>query len=696
MRLTDRPPLFVMILAALAWVLPARAQMMPEQATGGTLLLRGTEPGRFVAAPLLGTDVAVTVSGPGARIQVTQRFTNPSDGWVEAVYVHPLPEDAAVDSLRMVVGDRVITGEIAAREEARRRYEQAREAGQAASLLEPERPNLFTTQVANIGPGESVVVQIGMQGTPKLVDGRYSLRVPLVVGPRFIPPGVADAARVSPPVRDPAADTRTNPVTLSVQLRPGFAPSEIVSPTHPIDIARIGPADAIVRLRDAASADRDFVLQWTPPAGTEPGIGLFREEVAGRPYILASVTPPAAERAHPAPPREAIFVIDNSGSMGGASMRQAKAGLLLALDRLRATDRFNVIRFDDTMDLLFRSPVPANAENLAKARSFVSALEARGGTRMAAPMTAALADHAPMPGEEPMLRQVVFLTDGAIANEEQLLDIIAQRRGRSRIFMVGIGSAPNSFLMSRAAELGRGSFLHIGNPAEVAERMATLAARLENPVLTNLTATFSASGAEASPSLLPDLYQGEPLVLTARLTRLEGTVTLRGMLGDRPWTATLPLDQAVPAEGLSRLWVRRRIADAEVARNLGEANQEDTDARIRTLALTHGLVTRLTSLVAVDRTPNRPEGARLTRAEVPLDLPHGWEFERVFGRQQGPLVPAATLGLRDGRQGPPAEAGEQTRGVDLPQTATDAELRLMLGALLLVLGGIFLLRRRVA
>lgn len=697
MRLTDRPPLFLLILAVLVWFAPARAaEPTPEKAGSGTLLLRGAEPGRYVAAPLLGTDVAVTVNGPVARMQVTQRFTNPTDGWVEAVYVHPLPDDAAVDSLRMVVGERVIVGEIAAREEARRQYEQARAAGQAASLLEQERPNLFTTQVANIGPGESVVVQIGMQGTPRLADGRYSLRVPLVAGPRFIPAGVPDTARVSPPVRNPARDTQTNPVTLSVHLRPGFAPAAVRSPSHAIELSHATPEDVTARLRGTPAADRDFVLEWAPSAGREPGVGLFREEVAGRPYILASIAPPMPEGRRVRAPREMIFVIDNSGSMGGTSMREAKAGLLLALDRLTAGDRFNVIRFDDTMEQFFPAPVPASQENLARARAFVSALEARGGTRMAAPMRAALADRASLPDEEPMLRQVVFLTDGAIANEEQLLDIIARHRGRSRVFMVGIGSAPNSFLMGRAAELGRGSFLHIGNASEVAERMATLAARLENPVLTNLTASFSTPGAEATPSPLPDLYQGEPLVLTARLARMEGSVTLRGRLGDRPWSVTLPLAQAMEAEGLSRLWARRRIADAEVARNLGETTQEDADARIRALGLEHGLVTRLTSLVAIDRTPARPEGVRLTRAEVPLDLPHGWEFERVFGRQPGPLVSPASLGLRDGRQHAQEGPEEGRRGIDLPQTATDAELRLLLGALLLLVGGLLALRRRAA
>ncbi|HEY9345305.1 MAG TPA: marine proteobacterial sortase target protein, partial [Inquilinus sp.] len=614
----------------------ARAELGPALVTpgemqSGALLFRANEKGRYVEAPRLGTDVDLTVSGPTARAHVTQVFQNPTNQWVEAVYVYPLPEDGAVDTLKMVVGDRVITGDIAAREEARRTYEAAKQAGQTAGLVEEERPNLFTTSVANVGPGETVLIQIEYQETVRQSGDRFSLRVPLVVAPRYSPaavmqsvdfkPGqggwgqtttdpVPDRDRITPPVLDPRNNAPVNPVTLTVNLQAGFPLGEVVSANHAVDIESQGPDSRVITMKGPVPANRDFELSWAPAAGAAPSVGLFRERVAGEDYLLAFVTPPALQQAEDKRPRDVVFVIDNSGSMGGASMDQAKSSLLYALGRLSPTDRFNVVRFDDTLDVLFPDVVPADAEHVGRARSFVSGLEASGGTEMVPAMQAALTDH----GTEgaPRLRQVVFLTDGAIGNEQQLFDTIAGMRGRSRVFMVGIGSAPNSFLMSRAAELGRGTFTQIGAPEQVQERMRTLFEKLESPVVTNLSASFSAGGADATPETLPDLYRGEPVVLAAKLAALSGTIEIKGMIGDRPWIVTLPVAQAAKGEGLSKLWARRKIADAEVAQTLGQIGPEQADQRILALALQHHLVTRLTSLIAVDKTPRRPDGAVLS------------------------------------------------------------------------------------
>jgi Ca-activated chloride channel family protein len=245
----------------------------------------------------------------------------------------------------------------------------------------------------------------------------------------------------------------------------------------------------------------------------------------------------------------------------------------------------------------------------------VLALQDRGGTEMVPPMKAALTD--PHGAESSMVRQVVFLTDGEIGNEQQLFDTISAMRGRSRIFMVGIGSAPNSFLMTRAAELGRGTFTHIGSVEQVEERMRALIEKLESPAVTNLTATFSAAPADVSPVVLPDLYRGEPVALTAKVGALTATLEVKGLIGDRPWIVTLPLANAAEGVGLSKLWARRKIADAEVARTLRKITPDEADKRILALALEHHLVTRLTSLIAIDKTPSRPDGVHLTRADVP-------------------------------------------------------------------------------
>jgi Ca-activated chloride channel family protein len=459
----------------------------------------------------------------------------------------------------------------------------------------------------------------------------------------------------------------------------------------------------VIHLADGAvPADRDFELSWKAAPGQTPSVGLFREHRGDADYLLAYVTPPSVGEAEQKPlPREVIFVIDNSGSMGGASIEQARASLLYALGRLQPNDSFNVIRFDHTMDVLFPTAVPADTEHLDRARSFVRALQASGGTEMAPAMRAALTDTAT---DANTVRQVVFLTDGAIGNEQQLFDIIAAMRGRSRIFMVGIGSAPNTFLMTRAAELGRGAFTHIGSVEQVEERMRALFGKLENPAVVGLSAKFSEAKADLTPSALPDLYRGEPLVLAARLDRLAGSVEIKGRIGDRPWQVTLPLAGAAEGKGLSKLWARRMIGDAEIARTLRKMTPADADAAILKLALEHQLVTRLTSLVAVDRTPSRAPGEPLKLAELPLNLPAGWEFAKVFGEPRRPLpaTPQLQPGERRADAGARVQAAALTPAatatpgaVTLPRTATDAELRMIAGSILLALGlMLFMFNRR--
>ncbi len=386
-----------------------------------------------------------------------------------------------------------------------------------------------------------------------------------------------------------------------------------------------------------------------------------------------------------------IFVIDNSGSMGGTSIRQAKASLLVGLDRLRPGDRFNVVRFDDTMETVFPDVVAADADHLAQAKRFVAGLEARGGTEMLAPLRAALEDA--HPEETGRVRQVVFLTDGAIGDEARIFKAVAEERGRTRLFMVGIGSAPNGHLMRHAAELGRGTFTQIASVAEVADRMRDLLVKLESPVVTDLAATFSEE-AEVTPAQLPDLYRGEPVTIAARMRPAEG----RPLWGRSPSPAGSAIRPGAPC------WTSTGAGGGRHRQGLGPGpdrrggdradhradDPEASDAAILRLALDHGLTTRLTSLVAIDATPRRPRGARLARADLPLNLPAGWDFEALFG-QDVPHDPGPTLHRR--AELIPAAA----RGIALPQTATDHEVRLMLGAVLLALA--LLLRiggRRVA
>ena len=333
---------------------------------------------------------------------------------------------------------------------------------------------------------------------------------------------------------DPAQNAPVNPTSITVRLQAGFPLGDVKSHHHAVTIDNPDNATRVIKLAEGpVPADRDFELTWKPAAEKAPSVGLFREHVGDADYLLAFVTPPAIEEAErKVLPREVVFVIDNSGSMGGTSMVQAKASLVYALGRLPPNDRFNVIRFDHTMDLLFPASVPADREHLVRATDFVNALKAEGGTEMVPAMRAALTDNS---GDDAgNIRQVVFLTDGAVGNEQQLFETITAMRGRSRVFMVGIGSAPNTYLMTRAAELGRGAFTHIGSVDQVEERMRGLFSKLENPAVTGLP-----RNSRKAPPISP-LPFFPTSIATNRWCWLQSSTSLRARSRSRAASATVP------------------------------------------------------------------------------------------------------------------------------------------------------------
>lgn len=678
----------IMLALILAPAVSARQAAPTDDITSGVLVLK-TRSGATPAAVQLGTDMDVTITGQTARVKVVQAFRNTGRDWAEATYLYPLPEDGAVDSLKMVIGQRVIIGRINRREAARQIYEQAKAEGRGAGLVEQQRPNMFTNRVANIGPGETVLIEIEYQAPVRRVSGEYSFRLPLVVGPRYVPetaggvPDVSTAQTVGSPVLDPRRHAPTNPVSITVHLNPGFAPTGVVSPYHPIRIAN-GPGSerTITLTQTTVPADRDFEIRWRS-SETDPTVSLFRERLRNQDYLMAVIEPPAAGRRRAAPsPRELIFVIDNSGSMSGDSMVQARESLKLALRSLTPADRFNVIRFDDSLTELFDQPVSATTDQVNLALRFAGQLEAQGGTEMLPALRTALVDDTP---SDRRVRQVIFLTDGSISNEDDMLRALGTDRGRSRVFMVGIGSAPNSFLMTRMAEVGRGTYTHIGDTREVIARMSSLLDRLTRPVVTDLRVYGQGGDAEFTPVDLPDLYEGEPLVVLGRSGARLGRMTVSGMLDGRPWTRRIDLSQAVDGHGIGKLWGKRRITDIEVASRLGQMTDEAAAEAIGQLGLDFSIVTRETSLVAVDSNPRRPEGARLTQEELPLNLPRGWDFDALFG---GAVATAGAEG--------DAAAGDPLEPFDLPQTATVWEHTLWSGlGLMMIAGlGVAIIRRR--
>src|SRR5437867_5142208 len=543
--------------------------------------------------------------------------------------------------------------------DARGRTDRVTEGALFWRSAEQERPNVFTTSVANIAPGAAIGIEIEYQQTVRYDAGQFSLRFPMVVGPRYIPgvpvsgpstgtgwapdtDQVPDASRLTPPIVHPSRGP-LNPVSLTVELDPGAPLARLAASYHAIQTTPRADGRYRVELAQGpVPADRDFELVWQPNAEATPIATLFTERKGTETFAVLMVTPPAATALDGLRlPREAIFVIDNSGSMHGASIDQAKAALKMALDRLRPDDTFNVIRFNHTTDAVFPEAQPATAQNLAAAIRYVGRLYADGGTEMLPALQQAL-DGREHPGR---LRQVIFLTDGAVGNETQLFAAIHERLGDSRLFTIGIGSAPNSHFMREAARLGRGTFTYIASVTEVKDKMVALFGKLESPALTDVRLELAdGSAVETVPERIPDVYLGAPVTVALRAAALPPRVVLRGRLGPDRWERELSLQATDAAAGLSVHWARGKIAGLLDTRRTGSPDDEIRRAVLE-LALAFHLVSPYTSLIAVDVTPVRPGSADLHTLALETNLPHGWDYTAVFGLGQGATAGPVHLAL---------------------------------------------------
>ena len=614
----------------------------PGDMQAGSLLMRMAE--GYETATLLNTDVNIDVNGLVARVSVMQEFKNEGNEWVEGIYVFPLPDAAAVDHMRLYVGERFIEGEIREKEQARKEYEQAKQQGKKTSLVEQQRANLFTTSVANIAPGETVIIEIEYLENIHYDDGTFSLRFPMTLTPRFIPgeatddrkgsgwspdtTQVDDASLITPPM---VAASQGHRASLQARINAGMPLEIIASRYHPVNVGEAAGRYTISLASGRVKMDHDFELLWRPVPSAAPRSMAFSETVDGEPYYLLMVMPPDAGEAVAARmPREMIFIVDTSGSMHGVSIEQAKKALLRAIDGLQQGDLFNVIEFNSHPNALFSSSVSADASNLSTARNFVGRLQANGGTEMRSALQLALLH----PPSEAYLRQIIFITDGAVGNEEGLFELIAGRLGNARLFTVGIGSAPNSWFMRKAAETGRGTFTTISALHEVGEKMDRLFRKLEHPQVTNINLQWpGGTVVDSYPSVVPDLYLGEPVAVRVKALggfRPGDSLRITGDSVAGAWSSDISLTVDSQSPGVAALWARARIADLLDKERRG-ADADETRAAIVATGLKHHLVSKHTSLVAVDKTPVRLAGDPLTREQVANLMAHGQSGRAIFG-----------------------------------------------------------------
>ncbi|MGB7844155.1 MAG: marine proteobacterial sortase target protein [Candidatus Acidiferrum sp.] len=632
----------------LAGVSAGQSEYGPAQVGQGSLLYRSPLSGRYEVVPLVHTDALLDVRALVAAATVTQQYANSSTTPVEAVYVFPLPHDAGVYDLEIRIANRVIRSEIHERGQAKRIYEAAKSEGKRAALLEEERPNIFTASVANIMPGDHIDVRLRYVQPLRWEDGKMRVVFPMVVGPRYIPGteaaghagtgwacdtnAVPDASRITPIVRNPESRLGHD-ISVTVDLDAGFEATTVKSVSHPINAVRLADGRQHVELAKGATLpNKDFVLEVQEAESAKPKTALFLSpgnDLGETQFLLATFPPTVQPKERMLV--EMMYMIDVSGSMMGTSIEQAKQALLQALDRLRPSDRFGILAFSSGYHEFAPVSLVATAENLAAAREYVRGLRAGGGTEML-PALEHLMRKPAIPGT---LRHIILLTDGDLGNEEQIFAALRAELGGARLYTIAIGSAPNLFLATKMAQFGRGTFTHIADIHEVEEQMTHLFASIESPVLTDVKVSFEGvEVADVYPEHVPDLFLGQPLLIYGRIIKgRAGKVHLTARAGNDTYETSVTFDAAKATfhPGITTVWARQRVEELmDRWRESDENGQAEIRASVIAHAIRYRLVTRFTSLVAVEQVVVNA-GGQSNQVAVPTELPEGWRMEGVFG-----------------------------------------------------------------
>jgi len=621
--------------------------------TQGELDAIGKDGQRIGSCPLKHTDVSVDVSGFIARVTLRQQFQNPFKDKIEAIYVFPMSQDAAVDRMTMKIGDRIIEGEIKEREEARKIYDAARAAGKVASLLDQERPNIFTQAVANIAPGARIDIEISYTETLDWEDGEYKFDFPMVVGPRYMPgyptgapgPGTApatdqvpDANRISPPVT-PEGTRAGHDISVTVKLNAGLPIQRLDSKQHEVNVAYTAKdkSQAVIKLKDLKTIpNKDFVLAYQTASDKIEDTVLTHTDERGKFFTLV-LQPPKRVRVREVVPKEIFFVIDVSGSMHGFPLDTAKKAMRLSIEGMHEKDTFNLMTFAAGTSYCFDAPVANTPENRAKALAYLESLRGGGGTEMMAAINGCLARQ-----DKERVRVVCFMTDGYVGNDMEIIDSVKKNAGVARVFSIGIGRSVNRYLLDNMAKAGRGEVHYVLDPKEAEGAAEKFYERVRMPVLTDVAVDFGTLKVEeVYPERIPDLFSSTPVVIKGRYKEAgKGQITLRGTTGAGPFERKIDvvLPEKEPAnEALAPLWARAKVADLMsgdlLAIQRGQPNPAVKET-ILGLGMRYRLLTQFTSFVAVEH-KMVVEGGVPRKVAVPVEMPEGVSHEGVFGDAGG-------------------------------------------------------------
>ncbi|MBD2180744.1 after-VIT domain-containing protein [Planktothrix sp. FACHB-1355] len=639
-----------------------------EQQPGG--LYVETPDRQKIAFPLKHTEVQAKVAGNISRVEVTQTFENPFTTTLEAVYIFPLPDEAAVDDMLIRIGDRTIKGSIKKRQEAQQIYEQAKQQGRTAGLLEQERDNIFTQSLANIKPGEEIDVIIRYSDSLKFEAGNYEFVFPMVVGPRYIPGTtiegnttgggsaaapmtlnqdtdlVPDASRLNAPIL-PSGTRSRHDINVNVEIDAGVAIRDVRSPSHQIQVTH---EEQIVRVKLADGdtiSNKDLILRYQVTGDRTQTTVLTQADEKGG-HFAVYLIPAIAYQPNQKIGKDVVFLIDTSGSQAGAPLMQCQELMRRFINELNPDDTFSIIDFANTTQQLSPVPLANTPHNRSLAIQYINKLNAGGGTELLRGIRAVLNFPVTDPGR---LRSIVLLTDGYIGNENQILaEVQRHLKSGNRLYSFGAGSSVNRFLLNRIAEIGRGISRIIRHDEPTDEVVEKFFRQINNPVLANINLQWEGDGESPTiyPSTPPDLFAEQPLVLFGRKQDCRaGKLHVTGVAaGGTRYQQTFNLNfQETGNPAIAQLWGRSRIKDL-----MNRMVSGDTKAGVEAVtdtALTYQLLSQYTAFVAVsDDVRVDPTDASVS-VQVPVEMPEGVSYEGIFGNVAYNSAPAIARAASD-------------------------------------------------
>ncbi len=645
----------------------------PDKPIGG--LFVPSKDGKKQVFPLKHTEVNAKIAGNVSRVEVTQTFENPFSNPLEAIYVFPLPDEAAVDDMEIKIGDRIIKGDIKKREEAKKIYEQARQQGRTAGLLEQERDNIFTQSLANIKPGEKIEVTIRYTDSLKFTGGNYEFVFPMVVGPRYIPGSpidnsgvdtdrVPDASRINPPVLKPG--TRSgHDINVTVEITAGLPISNIRSNSHKIQTENNGEIVRVKLAKEDTIPNKDLILRYQISGNNTQATVLTQSDTKGGHFAVYMI--PALEyKTNEIVPKDVVFLMDTSGSQSGDPLVKSQELMRRFINGLNPNDTFTIIDFANTTQQLSEKPLANTPANRQKAINYINKLNANGGTELLNGIKAVL-NFPPAPAGR--LRSVVLLTDGYIGNENEVISEVQRNlKLGNRLYSFGVGSSVNRFLLNRLGEVGRGTSQVIRQDEPSQEVADKFFQQINNPVLTNIQVSWEGTGeVEIYPKAAPDLFANQPLVLFGRNQNSgRGNLRITGIAaGGKRYEKVLPVNFSENGNsGIAQLWGRAKIKDL-MNLMFGGETKSGVEAVTNT-ALSYRLMSQYTAFVAVSEDVRvNPDGSS-TRVQVPVELPEGVSYDGIFGKVDGEKFQSTNSSNNVGFASPSAPAPRLSGGFNRP------------------------------